>query len=66
MQVLKMNEKSISPLSVDDDDGDAGRCVSKPAFKTACSAIDFKDDMGSSFWNKISVDKFFSPKIQIP
>lgn len=47
----KFIKKYLLPLSVDDDDdGDAGRWVSKPAFKTACSAIDFKDDIGSSFY----------------
>lgn len=46
----KIKKKYLLPLSVHDEDGDAGRCVSKPAFKTACSAIDFKDDIGSSFY----------------
>lgn len=49
----KFIKKYSLPLSVDDDDdGDAGRWVSKPAFKTACSAIDFKDDIGSSFYGR--------------
>lgn len=58
----KFIKKYSLPLSVhdDDDDGDAGRWVSKPAFKTACSAIDFKDDIVSSFYKKIK--KSYFPK----